>query len=401
MRIRVLFCLLAGVFLAVAMMSGARAQAPALTYATAAQSAIMIDGQSGAVLYAKDADRPVPPASMAKVMTVYVAFEMLQRGLITLEDQVTVSPETWKAWNNQGSTMFLSPNQQVTIDALLGGIIIASGNDACVVLAEGLAGSEAAYVDLMNQAAKRLGLSGSRFTNTTGWPDPNQIVTARDLARLGAALIRDFPDLYAKYYGQREITFGATMGGKPITQGNRNPLLGRVTGADGVKTGHTEEAGYGLLGSAARNGQRLVTVVTGLPSMAARADEAVRFMEWGFRTFQRYPLFARGTVVEQVPVWLGTADQVAVAPDRDIAMLLPRMARPGLQARVRYTGPVAAPIAAGQHIADLVVTAPGLSAQAFPLKATTAVDKASGFARVMWRLRSMFGGATPEAQPAS
>jgi serine-type D-Ala-D-Ala carboxypeptidase (penicillin-binding protein 5/6) len=375
----------------------ALAQAP--VYESNAGSAIMIAPDSGTVLYAKNADVRVPPASMAKIMTVYVAFDMLKQGLITLEDKITVAPETWRKWNNQGSTMFLSPGEVVTVRQLLHGIITLSGNDACVVLAEGLAGTEAAYVGMMNKTAQKLGLRNSNFANTTGWPDPNQYVTARDLAILGAAMVRDFPKDYKDFYSLREYSHGKRMGsGAVITQGNRNPLLGRVAGADGIKTGHTEEAGYGLVGSAERGGQRLVTVIAGLDSMAARADEAVRFMEWGFRSFQRYPLFKQGTVIAQVPVHLGSADFVGAAADKDLGVTLTRFARRDMKVSVRYNGPIAAPIRQGQTVATLVVTAPGMAPQSIPLKATAAVDARTGLSKAFWRLGRMLGGApTPPA----
>ena len=235
----------------------ALAQAPA--YTTAAPIAFLKDLQTGRILLAKDADKRIPPASMGKMMSVYVAFKLIKSGEANLEQPILVREETWKKWNNQGSTMFLDVNSQLSVENLLHGIVTLSGNDACVVLAEGLGGTEANYVALMNREAKRLGLKSSNFANTNGWPDPNEYVTARDLAMIAEATIRDFPDLYARFYQKEGFTWGKTMGaGQAITQGNRNPLLGKVAGADGLKTGHTEEAGYGFTGSAVQNGRRLV-----------------------------------------------------------------------------------------------------------------------------------------------
>ncbi|HSX57337.1 MAG TPA: D-alanyl-D-alanine carboxypeptidase family protein, partial [Sphingomonas sp.] len=222
-------------------------------FETVAPVAFMEDLSSGAVLYAKDADRRMPPASMAKMMTAYVAFDLIKQGKLKLDQMVDVRPETWRKWHGPtaGSTMFLSPGQKVSVENLLNGIVVVSGNDACVVLAEAVAGTEEAFVNLMNQKAKELGLSNSRFGTSNGWPDEGRTyVTARDLAHLAKATISNHPDLYKRFYSRESFTFGTTMGGAPITQANRDPLLGRVKGADGLKTGHTDEAGYGFTGSA-------------------------------------------------------------------------------------------------------------------------------------------------------
>jgi serine-type D-Ala-D-Ala carboxypeptidase (penicillin-binding protein 5/6) len=384
-------------------LSSASAQttlAPQALYDSQAPSAIMLDAQSGAVLYAKNADVRVPPASMAKIMTVYVAFDMLRQGLITLDDKVTVADDTWRKWNNQGSTMFLSPGEQVSVGELLHGIITLSGNDACVVLAEGLAGSEPAFVTMMNKTAAKLGLRSSNFMNTTGWPDPDQYVTPRDLAVLGRAITRDFPELYQQFYSVREYSHGKQLGsGASITQGNRNPLLGKVAGADGIKTGHTDEAGYGFVGSAQRNGMRLVSVVTGMPNAAARAQETIRFMEWGLRTFQSYPIAKKGRVMAQIPVHLGKDDFVAAVVPYDITATLTRFSRRDLQVKVVYNSPLKAPIRAGQPIGQLVVRAPGSPPRTITLTAQRGVEARTGLSKAFWRLGRLFGG-TPAA-PAS
>jgi D-alanyl-D-alanine carboxypeptidase (penicillin-binding protein 5/6) len=328
------------------------------------------------------------------MMTVYVAFDMIRKGQIKPTDKLTVSTETWKAWHSQGSTMFLGVGEQVSVSDLLHGIVTLSGNDACVVLAEGLAGSEAAYVERMQQTAKRIGLTSSNFINSTGWPDPDEYVTARDLARLAQATIRDFPDLYKEYYGKPSFTYGKTLGSnKPITQGNRNPILGRVAGADGLKTGHTEEAGYGFTGSAVRGPQRLIMVVGGLGSMSERVEESVKLMEWGFRTFQSYKLFGAFQKVDDVPIWMGKSKTVTVVPTQDVAASLTRFARSDMKVTLRYNGPVQAPVKKGQNIAELVVTAPGMKPQAVPLVAAKSVDKVSGFSKVGWMVSNrIFGG---------
>lgn len=263
---------------------------------TPAPIAYLEDLSSGAVLYAKDADRRIPPASMAKMMTVYVAFDLIKKGELKLDQTIEVRPETWKKWHSQGSTMFLAVGEKPRVEDLLNGIVTLSGNDACVVLAEGIAGTEEAFTNLMNIQAKKLGLSNSQFGTSNGWPDEGRtFVTARDLAHLAKATIQDHPKLYKQFYSRTSYSWGKTLGaGADIVQGNRDPLLGRVDGADGLKTGHTEEAGYGFTGSAEQNGRRLVMVVAGLDSYGGRAEESVRFMEWGFRAWKSRPIVKTG-----------------------------------------------------------------------------------------------------------
>jgi len=288
--------------------------------------------------------------------------------------------------------MFLSPNEQVSIENLLNGIVVLSGNDASVVLAEGIAGTEQAFAARMNQAAQRLGMTNSRFCNSNGWPDEGcTYVTARDLAELAKATIEDHPQLYKKYYTKTEFTWGKTLGGgAPITQANRDPLLGRVAGADGLKTGHTEEAGYGFTGSAEQNGRRLVMVVSGLDSFNQRIAESVRFMEWGFRAWQSKPLFKQGARVESADVQLGDEDQVGLVAPRNLAVTLPGGAASNIQAKVVYNGPIKAPIKKGQHIADLVVSTPDTPPQTMPLVAENDVGEAGFFGRVWAALTSFF-----------
>jgi serine-type D-Ala-D-Ala carboxypeptidase (penicillin-binding protein 5/6) len=362
---------------------------PPQPFDTVARSAILVDASSGATLYEKSADASMPPASMTKMMTVYLVFDLIKSGQVKLTDKITVLPETWKAWNNQGSTMFLSVNEVVTVEQLLHGIITLSGNDACVVLAEGLAGSEAQFAALMNAKAKEIGLTSSNFTNATGWPDPNEYVTARDLARLAVATVRSFPDLYQKFYTVQSYSHGKTLGaGKDIAQNNRNPLLGSVQGADGLKTGHTEEAGYGFTGSAVRGGQRLVMVVSGLTSMAERKAESIKLIEWGFRTFQRYPLFAKGKQVVAVPVWMGQSATVDAVGVSDIGATMTRFARKDMKVSVRHASNLVAPVKAGAKVAELVIKAPGQADQVIPLVAAQSVEKVSGLGKISWMLRN-------------
>jgi len=383
--------------LATAAMIAMPASAAAPPFETPAQTAYMIDLSSGAVLYAKDADRRMPPASMAKMMTTHVAFDLIKRGELSPDKMCTVRPETWQRWHGPaaGSTMFLSPNEQVSVRNLLHGIVTLSGNDATVVLAECISGTEAAFVQLMNRQSRAMGLANSNWGNPVGWPDAGlTYTTARDLAMLAAGTIRDYPQLYREYYGVREFTWGRTMGGNaPITQGNRNPLLGRVPGADGLKTGHTEEAGYGFTGSADQNGRRIVMVVAGLGSFNQRIEESVRFMQWGFNAWQSRPLLRQGQHIGEARVQLGGSSTVGLVAPRNIAVTYPAGLGQNLRARIVYRGPVKAPIAQGQHIADLVVTTADMPPQTMPLVAESAVGEAGFFGRLWYGLKSLVGMA--------
>jgi D-alanyl-D-alanine carboxypeptidase (penicillin-binding protein 5/6) len=383
----------AAVFLATVFALPGHAAAP--PFETPAPVAFMKDLSSGAILYAKDADRRMPPASMAKMMTVYVAFDLIKKGELKLDQMVTVRPETWKQWHGPaaGSTMFLSPGEQVSVSNLLHGIVTLSGNDACVVLAEAISGTEPAFVQLMNQQAKKIGLANSRFGNSNGWPDGGQTyVTARDLSGLAEATVRDHPQLYKTFYSQKEFTWGKTLGsGSDITQANRDPLLGRVEGADGLKTGHTEEAGYGFTGSAEQGGRRLVMVLAGLTSFNQRISESVNFMNWGFRAWKSQKVVAKGKRVQTAEVQLGDKSEVGLVAPRDLAVTVPSGLGSDMKVRVVYSGPIKAPITAGQHIADLVVATPDMPVQRLPLVAESAVGTAGFFGRVSSGFRWLFG----------
>lgn len=377
-------------FIALAAAVPVLAQAPA--YTTAAPIAFMKDMQTGRILLAKDADKRIPPASMGKMMSVYVAFKLIKSGEANLEQPILVREETWKKWNNQGSTMFLDVNAQVSVENLLHGIVTLSGNDACVVLAEGLGGTEANYVALMNREAKRLGLKNSNFANTNGWPDQNEYVTARDLAMIAEATIRDFPDLYARFYQKEGFTWGKTMGaGQAITQGNRNPLLGKVAGADGLKTGHTEEAGYGFTGSAVQNGRRLVMVVAGLPSFGERVSASVDFMNWGFAAWQNIPLGKKGQVMGKIAI-SGAADPtIDAVAGKDLFVTLPRGFGMERKTSVEALPGLSAPLKAGQQVGNLVVTMPGQQPLKAPLVTPVAIEEADMFRRAWNWLMSWFG----------
>jgi D-alanyl-D-alanine carboxypeptidase (penicillin-binding protein 5/6) len=369
----------------------AAAQAP--SFETAAPIAFMVDLSSGAILYAKDADRRIPPASMAKMMTTHVAFKLIDSGELQLNKMCTMRPETWRQWHSQGSTSFLEANGQYSVEHLLNGIVVQSGNDATVVLAECISGTEAGFVQLMNRDSRELGLTNSNWGNPVGWPDAGvTYTTARDLAKLAQSTIQQHPQLYRRFYSQPAFTSGRQLGsGEAITQGNRNPILGKVQGADGLKTGHTEEAGYGFTGSAEQNGRRIIMVVAGLGSTQQRIDESVKFMDWGFRSWQARPLFQQGQKVGEAQVQLGSAGTVGLVAPRNLAATIPAGMGRRLQAKIVYNGPIKAPIAQGQHVADLVVQPEGMPAMTMPLVAETEVTEAGFFGRIWAGFKSVFG----------
>jgi len=374
------------------------AGAAAPPFETPASVAYMVDLSSGAVLYARAPDRRIPPASMAKMMTTHVAFDLIKRGELSPDKVCTVRPETWQRWHGDaaGSTMFLRAGEQVSVRNLLRGIVIASGNDAAVTLAECISGTEAAFVALMNRQSREMGLANSHWGNPVGWPDGGvTYTTARDLAQLAVATIRDYPDLYREYYPVRALTWGVTLGtNQPITQPNRNPILGSVAGADGLKTGHTAEAGYGFTGSAERGGRRIVMVIAGISDpggYARRGAESIRFMEWGFNAWQSRPLLRQGQRIGEAEVQGGGVAGVGLVAPRPIAVTYPAGLGQNLRARIVYQGPVRAPIAQGQHIADLVVETADMPPQTMPLVAETAVAEAGFFGRMWFGLKSLLG----------
>ena len=376
--------------------SAAPAAAP--PFDTPAKVAYLIDLSSGAVLYAKNADARMPPASMAKMMTTEVAFELIDKKQLPLNKTCTVRPETWQKWHGPqaGSTMFLSVNEQVSVENLLHGIVTLSGNDASVVLAECIAGTEQAFANQMNALAQKIGLTNSHFCNANGWPDEGcTYVTARDLATLARSEIENHFGLYKKFYSQPSFTWGKTLGsGQDITQANRNPILGKIPGADGLKTGHTDEAGYGFTGSAEQNGRRLIEVLAGLPSWNARVQESTRLMQWGFNAWSAKPLFKSGQKVGTAKVQLGSESEVALVAPRDLAVTVPAgLATGATSMKIRYQGPVVAPIAKGQQIAELVITTSDTAPQVVPLVAGEDVGKAGFFGRVWLGLKSLFGMA--------
>ena len=349
-----------------------------------AKQAYLIDVATGSVLIEKNADQPVPPASMSKLMTVYMVFELLKDGRLSLDDKFLVSK---KAWRKGGSKMFVKVNSQVRVEDLLRGIIVQSGNDACIVIAEGLAGSEDAFADQMTDRARELGLKDSIFKNATGWPHPEHLMSARDIAHLSMRMIRDFPEYYV-IFSEKNFTYNK------IKQGNRNPLLYRDSGADGLKTGHTEASGYGLAASALRGDRRVVLVLNGLPSVRTRSSESLRLINWAFRAFENYSLFDKGETVDQVDVWLGTEATVPLIVERDVKITLQRRFRRKMTAKIIFTGPIPAPITKGAPIARLVVTAPEFKTLSIPLHAGIEVEQRGMFGRLGAALRYMIWGSS-------
>jgi D-alanyl-D-alanine carboxypeptidase (penicillin-binding protein 5/6) len=339
---------------------------------TQARNAIVVDFETNATLLDKGADQRMPPASMSKIMTAYVVYDALKKGKLSLEDMLPVSE---RAWRTGGSKTFVPYPGRVKVEDLVRGMIVQSGNDACIVLAEGIAGSESAFVQMMNDKAKEIGLEHSHFANVTGLPDPDEYVTARDLALLARRLITDFPEYY-HYDAEKEFTFNG------IKQGNRNPLLYKDLGADGMKTGHTDEAGYSLTGSAIRDGRRIIMVLGGLPSGKARAQESERLLEWAFREFNDYRLFKAGETVDQADVWLGEQAKVPVATQKDVVVTLPRANRRSMKVTAHYDGPAHAPIVKGQTVGKLIVSAEGTDPVEFPLVAAQPVERLGPFGRV-------------------
>jgi len=357
---------------------------PARAIETTAKQAILMDFETGTVLMEKNARSPMYPASMTKVMTAYIAFQRLSEGRLSLDDEIPVSE---KAWRKGGSKMFIEVGNRVRVEDILRGIIVQSGNDASIALAEALSGTEGAFAEKMNETALDIGMTDTQFRNSTGWPDPEHYTTAYDLARLAQRLIADFPEYY-HYYSETEFTWNE------IRQGNRNPLLYRPgLGADGLKTGHTEAAGYGLTASAKRGDQRLIAVINGLDSVRARGTEAEKILEWGFRNFENRTLFKAGDTVEEAGVWLGVEETVPLVTKEPVRLTLPRSGNADMTAVVRYDGPIPAPIAEGAHVATLTVSATDLQPIEIPLYAAHTVEKLGFMGRILAAARTLVFGA--------
>jgi D-alanyl-D-alanine carboxypeptidase (penicillin-binding protein 5/6) len=365
----------------VMMASGALVER-ANAFETPARAAILVDLQSDQVLYAKNADEPLPPASMSKLMTAFMVFEQLEEGRLSLDDTFPVSE---KAWRKGGSKMFVEVGSRVRVEDLLRGIIIQSGNDACIVVAEALAGSEEAFAEQMTVRARELGLTHTTLKNASGWPDPEHLMSVRDLATLARTLIERFPNYYT-LYSEKEFTFN------DIRQYSRNPLLHRDVGADGLKTGYTEEAGYGLTASAVRDGRRLVLVLAGLERAGDRGREAERLLDYGYRQFKSYQLFSAGEAVGQAGVWLGSEATVPLVLEQDVVISLTPEGRRDLEVKVVYDGPIPAPVVKGARVAELEIVAPGIEPRRLPLVANKEVRAANLLSRVTSALGYLIWG---------
>lgn len=354
----------------------------ALAFESSASQAILMDFVTGAILLEKDSDTPVPPASLSKLMTSYMVFEEIRRGGLSLNDMLPVSE---KAWRMGGSKMFVEVGHDVSVQDLLRGVIVQSGNDACIVLAETIAGSEDAFSDLMTEQSYKIGMSNSTFKNATGWPHPEHRMSARDVALLTKKIILDYPDLFS-FFAEKEFTYNE------IRQGNRNPLLYKNIGADGMKTGHTREAGYSLAATATQQGRRLILVLMGLESARQRAVEAERLFDWGFRKFNNYQLFAAGDTVAKADIWLGKIARVPLIIEENLTVTLPRDGREELRVSVAYNSPISAPINTGDVAATLRVKLPDSNMIELPLIAGKTVERAGLFGRLSGALSYMLFG---------
>ena len=357
------------IFLRLVVFLGLLAALPANALETPARAAIVVDYDTGTVLLSKNADKSLPPASMSKLMTLNMVFEALEAGRITLDEKFAVSAH---AASIRGSSMFLNSRDRVSVDDLIKGVIVLSGNDAAVTLAEGLGGTEGEFARQMTVRARELGMMDSTFANATGWPGEGQLMSVRDLAFLARRFIKVFPQYY-HYFSILEFPFD---GRTPDNRFNRNPVLRLGIGADGLKTGHTEEAGYGLVSSAVRAGRRVIVVLNGLDSEAARASEGERLINWAFREFTMNTLFKGDTELARADVWLGQEAKVGMALTEDVSMLLSYRSLPNIKAQVVFQSPVEAPVTKGEMLGELVIDVPERGVQRFPLAATTDVAEA-------------------------
>ncbi len=343
---------------------------PGQAFDTSAKSAFVVDVGTGTVLLAKNADEPLPPASMSKLMTLYVAFEALREGRLSLSETLPVSQH---AMSYGGSTMFLDTTDKVTVEDLLRGIIVLSGNDACVVIAEALSpdGTEAGFARFMTQRGQKMGMTNSTFTNSNGWPDADHKMSMRDLALLARRIIEDFPEYYPMF-AETEFAFD---GRAPQNTQNRNPLLKLGIGADGLKTGHTQAAGYGLVGSAKQGDRRVIFVVSGIDTAGKRAEEAANLVNWSFRQFSEADVVSAGTEIARAEVWMGMQSTVGLTTAEDVRTLVPVLGGNEINGEVVYTGPVRAPIAKGDQVAELIFAPEGLPEMRVPLVATDDVAR--------------------------
>ncbi|AZU04059.1 serine-type D-Ala-D-Ala carboxypeptidase [Glycocaulis alkaliphilus] len=374
---------LAGLFL----VFGGLASAQEPAFQTSASHAVIMDYETGEVLFSKDGSEPMPPSSMSKLMTALMVFEALEAGTLSLDDELPVSVRAWREGGaaSGGSTMFLEVNSRARVDDLLRGIIVQSGNDACIVVAEAIGGSEEAFSDMMTRRAREIGLETASFRNSTGLPAEGHVISAEDLARLAAHIIRNYPQYY-EFYSETTFTYNG------IRQANRNPLLGVFEGADGLKTGHTSEAGYGLTASAERNGERRIIVFNGTQSMRERANEAERLMRAAFSDFVMVDLAEAGAEIGAADVYMGTARNVSLRTTAPIRAAMHRRERDRMRAEIVYDGPLTAPVAEGDEVARLVITMPDGRTREYPLEAASDVRRQGMVSRAMSALVNLVAG---------
>ena len=351
---------------------------PAAAFETPAKAAYVLDQTTGTVLLAKNVDQALPPASMSKLMTLYMAFEAIREGRLARDERLLVSQH---AMNYGGSTLFLRAGERVKVDDLLRGIIVLSGNDACAVIAEALSpnGTEAEFARHMTQRAKQLGMQNSSFANSNGWPDPNQRMSMRDLGIITDRIITEFPEFYSMF-SEKEFVFDEN---ESQNRYNRNPLLGLGLGADGLKTGHTKEAGYGLVGSAKQGDRRIIFVLSGLNSAKERAEQSEAIVNWSFRQFAKHKIVSANTVIASADVWIGAESTVGLVVDNDLEILRPVFGNRKLSAEIVYQGPLAAPIKKGAVVAKLIISAEGLPQQSIPLQAAQDVAQGGFLERIL------------------
>ncbi|MGO4916630.1 D-alanyl-D-alanine carboxypeptidase family protein [Pseudogemmobacter sp. W21_MBD1_M6] len=369
------------------------ASGPATALDTKATAAYVIDHTTGTVLMSTNADVPLPPASMSKLMTVYMVFEALRDGRLTLDETLPVSAH---AMSYAGSTMFLNTTDRVRVEDLIRGIIVLSGNDACAVVAEALSpdGTEAGFSRMMTERGKEIGLTQSNFTNSNGWPQAGHRMSVKDLATLAERLITDFPEYYP-VFGEKEFVFDNRA---PDNRHNRNPLLKLDIGADGLKTGHTSEAGYGLVGSAKQGNRRVVFVLSGMASEQERSEEAEKVVNWAFRQFVEKTVAKQGAILADAPVWMGSEQRINLVAPKDLSLLVSSVGTSEVSGQIVYRGPLEAPIAQGQEVAELVITREGLPEARLPLIADRAVAKGGFVPRIRTAAQILMGRIAKEAQ---
>lgn len=357
-------------------------------FETNAENAILMDYETGAYLFTKNHQEMIPPASMSKLMTIYVLLSKIKEGEISLEDTFTVSEKAWRKGGaaSGGSTMFLKIDQEVKVEDLIKGILIQSGNDACIVVAENIAGSEEEFAAMMNETAEKIGLKNAHFENATGLPHPEHKISVEDLGILARRIIKDFPEYY-HIFKEKEFTFNG------IKQGNRNPLLYTIRGSDGLKTGHTSEAGYCLTGSAVRGNRRLIEVIAGLKSNKERSEEAENLITWGFANFENYRFFNENQILAEIPVWYGTVKSVEAVVPKKIVKTTKKSAKNKYSAKITYDTPLKAPVFKGDKVGELLISYNDKIVDKIPLVAKNNVGKIGTVSRFLTNLKYFVFGA--------